>query len=347
MGSHSGNLKSLLLKLLLVPGATAPFTPLVRQKAVIFMLHRFRSPAVDLDDVDPTGLRKCLAYLRKKRYNLVSLEALFRSLTDGTPIEKSVAFTIDDGYREQATVATEIFQEFDCPATTFLATGFVDGSLWFWWDQIEYIFSHSKSHELVANLGELELKYQWEDQEGRSRAQMDFTMVCKTVPDQTKLKGIRTLAERAGVDLPTQPPAEYAPMTWDEARACEKQCMAFGPHTVTHPILSQTADEQSTWEISHSWERVHAEMRRPVPIFCYPNGQWTDFGPRELTNMRAAGMIGAVVGVPGYAEAPNFRSSPDTPFKVRRFGYQNSLPHIIQCVSGFERLKQLLRREEL
>ncbi len=30
-------------------------------------------------------------------------------------------------------------------------------------------------------------------------------------------------------------------MSWDQARLCEERGMTFGPHTVTHPILSRAA----------------------------------------------------------------------------------------------------------
>ena len=60
---------------------------------------------------------------------------------DGPPLNRAVAFTIDDGYVEQATVAAPVFAEFDCPVTTFVTSGFLDRALWFWWDQIEYVFA--------------------------------------------------------------------------------------------------------------------------------------------------------------------------------------------------------------
>lgn len=40
-----------------------------------------------------------------------------------------------------------MFAEFDCPFTTFLTTGFLDRTLWFWWDRIEYVFCHAVRRE--------------------------------------------------------------------------------------------------------------------------------------------------------------------------------------------------------
>lgn len=339
-------LKSLVLKSLLLPGATAPFAPFVRQRSAIFMLHRFHHPPLGVDDDDPVEVRKYLAYLRRKRYHLVSLEELFRSLAEGTLRPRTVSFTIDDGYVEQATVGAPVFAEFDCPVTTFLTTGFLDGSLWFWWDQIEYVFAHTTRKELVTTLGDDKLKYRWDDETGRAEAQASFTAKCKEAPDAVKVDGIQFLAHQAGVELPKQPPPQYAPMTWDQARGCEQQGMTFGPHTVTHPILSRTTDEQSKWEIRHSWERLRAELSHPVPIFCYPNGQLSDFGLREFETLKSIGIIGGLTGEEGYGSPEDFRDSSVARFKIPRFGCRNALPYVVQCASGFERFKQLLRGEE-
>jgi peptidoglycan/xylan/chitin deacetylase (PgdA/CDA1 family) len=120
--------------------------------------------------------------------------------------------------------------------------------------------------------------------------------------------------------------------------------MTFGPHTVTHPVLSRSTANVAVDEITESWARLRAEVRAPVPVFCYPYGWWADFGEREVAVLRRLGFLGALAAEPGYANALSFRSNEDDRFKVRRFGFPDELPHIIQYVSGVERLKQLLRR---
>lgn len=56
-------------------------------------------------------------------------------------------------------------------------------------------------------------------------------------------------------------------MTWEQARGCEQMGMTFGPHTVTHPILSRTTDAQANDEITESWKRVREELNSPVSVF--------------------------------------------------------------------------------
>ena len=124
-------------------------------------------------------------------------------------------------------------------------------------------------------------------------------------------------------------------MSWDAARRLESQGVRFGPHTVTHPVLSTTSASQAEWEISESWRRVSLEVTRPVPIFCYPNGRSQDIGEREIATVRRLGLWGGLMAQPGRLDANLSR--------VPRFAYSDDLIGLLQCTSGFEKVKSMLR----
>jgi peptidoglycan/xylan/chitin deacetylase (PgdA/CDA1 family) len=340
------SLKALAVEVLTTPVVSAPFSLLMKGRATIFMAHRFDHPDRGVEGDDPAVLREHLSRLRRERYEFVGLEELFRRLSgDGRPLRRTVAFTIDDGYVDQAEIAAPVFAAFDCPVTTFVTTGFLDGLLWMWWDRIEYLFLRCPRQEVRAELSGGPVSYRWEDDAGRRRAQDDFVERCKHVSDADKHAAIVHLAAEVGVELPAKPPAEHMPMSWDQLRECEKRGMTFGPHTVTHPILSRVTDDASRRELEESWKRLRSEAARPVPIFCYPNGTWEDFGARETGALQTMGFLGAVVGVAGYADSDSFRRSPGERFQVRRFPQPPDPAYLMQYVAGIERLKQLLRRE--
>jgi peptidoglycan/xylan/chitin deacetylase (PgdA/CDA1 family) len=313
---------------------------------VIFMMHRVRQPDLGVEGHDLTDLRRLLGYLRQHRYELVSLEEVFRRLRgDGPRPAGCVALTLDDGYADQAELAGPVFAEFDAPSTTFVTTGFLDGHLWLWWDQIDYVFRHAVRPSLSFDLGEEEISCQWTNALERDQARDTVTARCKSLSDAAKHRAIAQLAAAAEVTLPTRPPDAYAPMSWDQLRRWEERGMRFGPHTVTHPILSRTDDEQSRRELTDSWARLRAEATQPTPVFCYPNGQWGDFGEREVTTLRELGLLGAVVGAPGYASVRRTSASPSAPFEVLRFSLPLDVLDLVQIVSGFERVKQILGRD--
>jgi len=339
-----GAVKQALLNLLLVPGLPASLKHVRQTCATVFMLHRFQDAERGIAGCEVVHLRRTLAYLAKHKYEFVSLANLFERLAGhGPPLRGAVAFTIDDGYVDQATVAAPVFQEFDCPVTTFVTTGFLDGKLWFWWDQVAHVFEHAGRKSVRVRLGAAELDYCCSSESERDRAREDFTARCKLVPDTEKLAAVVRLAQAAGVAIPPSPPPHCAPMSWDQLRVCEGMGMSFGPHTVTHPVLSRTTPEAADHEITESWARLRAEARAPLPVFCYPNGGWDDFGEREVAILRRLGFRGAVVGEPGYAEARAFQRDPGERFRVQRFAFPDDLPHMVQYVSGVERLKRMLR----
>jgi hypothetical protein len=112
---------------------------------------------------------------------------------------------------------------------------------------------------------------------------------------------------------------------------------------VTHPILASADPAVAAEEIAGSWSRLQAEATRPVPIFAYPNGQPGDFGKREFATLQETGLRAAVTAIEGFATAPRFRGG-NGAFQIPRFPLPDSLPYLIQQVSGLERLKFLLRR---
>ncbi|HET7187286.1 MAG TPA: polysaccharide deacetylase family protein [Gemmatimonadaceae bacterium] len=317
------------------------FRPLMRTRAAVFMLHRFRMPGAGVEGHDPAAVRRGLELLRRERYDFVSLAALYEDLLHGRAHRRpTVAFTIDDGYADQARVGAPIFAEFDCPVTTFVTSGFLDRALWFWWDRIEHVFRTTTRRTIDVPLGDTMLSYALGD--ARDAALADFVERCKEVPDAVKHAAIDALAVAAEVELPDAAPERYAPMTWDELRAAERGGMTFGPHTVTHPVLSRTPDGQSRHELTESWRRLREEAANPVPVFCYPNGRRSDFGDREIETMRELGFVGAVVGETGYAERLDTGDGTD-PYRVRRFAFTGDDHELLQVVSGVEVVNQLLR----
>ena len=316
---------------------------LLRDRGVIFMLHRFSNPDLGVAGHDPADLRRSLEYLRGRGFELVSLDDLLRRLAaDGPRPRGAIAFTVDDGYADQASIGAPIFAEFDCPVTTFLTTGFVDGAMWFWWDRVNYVFTRTRARRVRAHLGDQVLQYDCGSRDERRRAGDDFVALCKAAPEDAKEQAIRDLAIEADVPLPTGAPIEYAPMTWDMVRTCESRGMSFGPHTVTHPILSRTDDERSEYEIVESWRRLQEETRTPAPCFCYPNGQPDDYGAREMRTLERIGMMGAVAGWAAYAHAQGVSRDRLRRFEIPRFSWPGGVSGLAQYASGLARVKQAI-----
>jgi len=342
------NVKGAALQLVAYSGVANIFRPLTRDAGVVFMLHRFSDQWQRVGGHDARQVRALLAYLRREKYRLVDVMSLLAAIRgEAPPLRHAVAFTIDDGYHEQASLAAPLFAEFDCPVTTFVTTGFLDGVLWFWWDQIEHIFASTARTVLRLHLGDDIICYALptNDVDARHAAALHFSARCKGLSESARREVIALLSRTAEVEIPERPPRRYAAMTWGELRQAERRGMTFGPHTITHPLLSRVDDESARNEIAGSWARLRAEAARPVPLFAYPNGQLGDFGDREFHCLQNAGISAAVTARVGFVTREHLRA-PHGRFEIPRINFPYSLSDLIQQVNGLERFKSILRGVE-
>ncbi len=320
------------------------FHPLTRGRVAIFCAHRFREPGADSDGTEITALRDDLAYLRREGYAFPSLgEALERLRGDADSLHKAVVFTIDDGYQDFHDLAAPVFAEFDCPATVFLPTGFLDGQIWLWWDRIEYIVHETCHREALVDVGGPPVRLQWSSQAERRAAAAFVVAGATRMPEAAKLAMIDQLGERLEVEVNATPPAQYAPMSWDQVRTLNGQGFSFGPHTVTHPVLSRTSDDQVRHELQESWTRLCEELDGPLAVFAYPNGQHDDFGPREADLLAGLGMTAAVSMVPDYASRFD-EASPLDRYAVPRFCHPHRHQTVVRIASGLERVWHVAQR---
>ena len=296
---------------------------LTHRVAPIFMLHRFRDTEAGDRAHDPRILRANLSWLRSNNCSLVSLTELLDRVAEGAPLKRAIAFTVDDGYADFARLAAPVFAEFDCPVTVFLTTGFVDGREWMWWDKVSVAL---KALHRQADAGPM-------------------IESLKRIPESEKLERIDKLVQESGLELPPAPPSQFAPIAWDDVRRLSRSGVTFGPHTVTHPVLSRTGDEQSRFEISESWRRVRDEAGEgAVPIFCYPNGEAADFNVREENAVAAAGMRAALSTRGGYVSHRDFSADrPRDRFRLPRLSYPDQHLTFVQAASGIERAKLAVR----
>ena len=324
---------------------TALAQPLASGVASIFMLHRFADPDRGNLGHDRETLRGHLAYLRRKRYELVALDELVRRLDSrDARLAKTVAFTIDDGYADYATVGGPVFDEFDCPATVFIVTGVTDEGGWYWWDRLRVALETGARRTVRLEIAGAPVTLEWSDAASAARAARAIVDRMKLVSDAERRAILDAIPAMVEATVPEKPPSRYAAMTWDEIRRCGAGVTTFGAHTVTHPILARTTDAAARHEIEGSWRRLREQTDAAVPVFCYPNGTTADLGQREMQILRDAGMTAAVLSQPGYASVEQFHDAPDSRFRIPRFPYDGITTDLVQVVNGVERVKLAVRR---
>src|SRR5260370_39105726 len=75
--------------------------------------------------------------------------------------------------------------------------------------------------------------------------------------------------------------------------------MAFGSHTLTHPVVSQLAPQE--WERELGASKCLLEKRLGIPVldFAFPFGKPSDGSPAALEMLSRCGYRSAATTVPG------------------------------------------------
>lgn len=326
-----------------------PIVPLFRRfqrgTATIFMLHRFADAAYGNSGHSIDVLRANLSFLRRRHYRLIGLTELLDELNEPRlPPAPAVVFTVDDGYGDFARLAAPVFAEFDCPVTAFVTTGFIDGGFWMWYDKVTWIFAQTTRTMVAVEVAGSRCRYVLDDIAARCRAAADLTEKLKRVPDAIAQAVLDELLRVAEVQLDREIPDRFLPMTWADVSRCAQLGVTFGPHTVTHPILSQVDEQRAMTEIECSWRRLKEATSAAIPVFCYPNGDYGSFSDRERRIVTSVGMRAAVLAEQHFTTSPHaYSESGQAVLELPRFSYPDDVAQFRQVVSGMERLKRTVR----
>ncbi len=146
--------------------------------------------------------------------------------------------------------------------------------------------------------------------------------------------------------LPTLTRTDFVPrpLDWAQVREMQGRGVDFGSHTLTHPMLSRLGLEEARREISDSRSRLEDRLGNPVPLFCYPRG---DFGPAVQRLVQEAGYVAACSTLPGvngrradlFALRRTYVSRQDTPgdFARRVAGAYDPLQRGLQLLRRLQR----------
>lgn len=334
---------STAVRLLTGPLPRTLFRSLMRDRTPIFMLHRVDDPLRHIHGHSVEFVRSSLKSLRASGAKFISLRTLVDAWIHHSPIDPDwVVFTIDDGFADQEALVREAFAPMQCPVTVFLTTGFLDGQLWPWDDQLAFIFAEAADQQREIEVGGQHFTVTLTDTATRGGEMNRVREYCKATAGLNPYETAPSIANQLGVSLPKEPPPQFRPMTWDTARNLEREGLAdFGPHSVSHRVLSTISAEESREELLQSWLRLKEELVNPAPILAWPTGRLSDFGAKDVANAKAVGLLASVATDPGYA----YRRADDDAdqiFRLRRFAMPDNVTTVLRYGSWLERARELI-----
>lgn len=246
-------------------------------------------------------LRSLVRAVLDAGYRIVSPEDVMAGLESGG---RYAMLTFDDGYFNNV-LALPVLEEFDVPATFFIASSYVLQGKSFWWDALCRELAHAD-----ASAGE---------------RKFELTRL-KELPAgaiQTELQrrfGADALLPRGDADRPFTP-AELAGFA-------RNRHVHIGNHTADHAILTRCTPAEARSQIEQCQEALRAITGRIPVAIAYPNGNHSQ---HVVAQAQAAGLsLGFTVHpsknsevVPGESAAMRlgrfyFHASPDAASEFHR-----------------------------
>jgi len=261
---------------------------------LILCYHRVGMGGIPFySELMPETFDQQMCHLRK-HYRVISLEQLCLELQEPVA-DHSVAVTFDDGYRDVLTHAFPILQKHQIPATVFLIANSVETGQVAWYDRVFLSLQVFPAETLEIDLDQPR-HFKFVSAQDRYRAALEMVMRLRTLPNRRRKECCADLERR--VTLPQADLAERM-LNWEQVRTMSSNGIAFGAHTVTHPVVSRlTADELET-ELAESREILEARLGKPVLDFAFPFGSLDDCGSEAQTQLARLGYRSAATTVPG------------------------------------------------
>jgi peptidoglycan/xylan/chitin deacetylase (PgdA/CDA1 family) len=269
-------------------GGLATLRAIHRRKFGVLMFHAF-------NETHQANVDALCSYITR-HFEPVSLSQIAASIEKRKELpDNAIAITIDDGYRNFLLHGHPIFRRHRIPTTLYVVSGFSDGRLWLWPDQIEFGLLHTSKNSIHTKLNGWPLAVTLTTSEERAEAIHRLQEKLKEVPNEERLRFLAEFGALCGVEIPPEPPSNCIAMNWDELRAVASEGVEIGCHTETHPILSRLANPiELEREIRGAGRQIKEHLGMPVRHFCYPNGRANDIGEAAIRCVREAGYTSAV-----------------------------------------------------
>lgn len=269
----------------------------------ILMLHHVRparrdgfQPNQHLE-ITPEFLEAVVGRLARDRVDFVSLDEVHRRLTERDFGRRFVAFTFDDGYRDNKEWAHPILARHGIPFCIYVPTSFPDRLGALWWTALEAVIA--ANDRIVLEMDGRDCRI---DCAGTAEKAEAFRLLygwLRAMPSEARMiDTVRELAARYGVDIAAI--CDTLCMSWDEiVDLAADPLVTIGAHTVNHVILAKACDSVARSELKMGRAVLEAALGAAPRHLAYPYGDVTAAGPREFALAAELGFRTAVTTRPG------------------------------------------------
>lgn len=242
-------------------------------------------------EITPEFLEAVVINIRKKGYDIVSLDEAYRRIISSDPEQPFVSLTFDDGYRDNLENAYPILKAYDAPFAIYVATSYPDRVGELWWIALERVITKCNFIGLRIDGEQLHLPSTSLTEKHQVWARIYWWL--RKLSNAKQREFIRDLSSRYDVDLAAM--CEELVMSWDEIHDLARDpLVTIGAHTVNHYALAKLTEDEARNEMINSAEIISSYTGEMPRHFSFPYGDPGSAGAREFEIARAAGFTTAV-----------------------------------------------------
>jgi peptidoglycan/xylan/chitin deacetylase (PgdA/CDA1 family) len=258
----------------------------------IFMLHSIVADdgVLPRENVQTSAafLEKMIRHYQAQRVAMLSLSEAMAQLQSGSQ-RRFVSFTLDDGYRDNLTVALPIFRKYGVPFTIYVTSAFLERRYHdYRWGQLRHLVMEN-STIVIDSLGE-RLATSSRDEKLRAFYKLKRWMKDGTLGTERIDVVFEThrMTAADAIDRDAMTSAELA------VAARTEPLLEIGGHTTTHARLASLDEASASDDIRRNKTQLEQLTDREIRHFAYPYGDAASCGAREFRLAEAAGFETAV-----------------------------------------------------
>ena len=203
------------------------------------------------------------------------LSSFFQCLTVSQATEKLkknklplnvLCITFDDGYNDFYTNAFPILKKYKIPATLYVTSNCLSG-MQLWNEILHSIILNPKYNKIDCSFFNLD-SYKLDSSEKRIETYLILENKIKYLNSIKREQFIETLLQKYPTKI-----ADNTMLNKKQLIELNDAGIEIGSHTLSHPILSSTSQDQARREITDSKKAIEKIINTPVKSFAYPNGK--------------------------------------------------------------------------
>lgn len=216
--------------------------------------------------VSPAFLEEVIRFCKANDFEFIPLDEIPIWLQKRSK-KKFICLTLDDGYKNNYSLAYPILKKHNIPFTIYVSTSYPDQTAIFWWFALEDLLTSQP--EIQFSFKGNNYHYNLSQLNNNIFNQIALLFIESNIQERDYL--IQELFVKYNIDYNKY--TKSLGLTWHEIKELAKDSLVtIGAHTHNHLALSCQSEFTAEQEIKLSKEKLEDNLGQPVFHFAYPYG---------------------------------------------------------------------------